>query len=90
MVILISGFQSESAEVLVTLPTGVQHTPTHWKQTILWLNPENVAELSKDDLVSGTLRYTRMDSNKRDYEIFVMWTVPSSSTEYFQRFVLAS
>jgi hypothetical protein len=81
---------SHQSEVLVTLPTGVQHTPTHWKQTVLWLNPDNVSELDEGDTVTGTLRYTRMDNNKRDYEIFVMWTVPSSSTEHFQRFILAS
>jgi precorrin-6B methylase 2 len=74
------------------LSTAVQSPETHWKQTVLWLQPEFVEEWASGDVISGTLEYHRREANARDYDISVTWTssAASGAEERTQLFILGS
>ena len=75
----------------VTLTTGVAADPTHWKQTVLWLTPENSAPAQAGDVVTGVLKYVRGANNARDYTIAVTWRMSSGGAEErSQSFLLAA
>jgi len=75
----------------VTLTTGVAADPTHWKQTVLWLTPENSAPAQAGDVVTGALKYVRGANNARDYTIAVTWRMSSGGAEErSQSFLLAA
>lgn len=57
------------------LSTGVAAEPTHWKQTVLWLEPQNCASVKAGDKVKGSLIYKRSTQNARDYSIKLTWMV---------------
>lgn len=63
----------------VTLTTGVAADPTHWKQTVLWLTPENCSMMQQGDVIRGVIKYARGTVNARDYDITVTWRVESSA-----------
>ena len=51
----------------LTLPTGPEHIPTHWKQTVFYLkDPLTVGEGEK---ISGVLRCVPNGDNHRDLDI---------------------
>jgi len=80
------GFDNE-----VTLSTSSQTDPTHWKQTVLWLDPAHCTSVKAGEIVIGTLVYKRSSLNPRDYDISLMWkTSSSNSVEKTQKFVLAA
>ena len=79
----------------VTLTTGVAAEPTHWKQTALWLTPDNSTPVQAGDVVAGVLKYIRGANNARDYTVAVTWRIhpggaADSSDERSQSFLLAS
>eukprot|EP00735_Rhodelphis_limneticus_P008481 TRINITY_DN2149_c0_g1::TRINITY_DN2149_c0_g1_i1::g.12877::m.12877 TRINITY_DN2149_c0_g1::TRINITY_DN2149_c0_g1_i1::g.12877 ORF type:complete len:514 (+),score=139.54,sp/Q54EF2/ANM1_DICDI/46.22/2e-93,Methyltransf_31/PF13847.1/2.3e-11,PrmA/PF06325.8/1.8e+03,PrmA/PF06325.8/3.8e-10,Methyltransf_18/PF12847.2/1.2e-09,Methyltransf_26/PF13659.1/8.8e-09,Methyltransf_11/PF08241.7/1.5e-08,MTS/PF05175.9/3.1e-07,Methyltransf_23/PF13489.1/5.7e-07,PRMT5/PF05185.11/2.7e-06,Methyltransf_12/PF08242.7/0.00014,Methylt len=51
----------------VYFSTSPSHTPTHWKQTILFLRKP--LDMHVGDVVMGTLRATRNKDNNRHYDI---------------------
>jgi hypothetical protein len=78
------------------LSTGVDAEPTHWKQTVLWLEPQNCAPVKAGDKVNGSLTYKRSTQNARDYSIKLTWMVEAklasaaSASSMSQCFKLAS
>ena len=50
-------------EVVATLPTGCEVTPTHWKQTLMWLREP--IEVSASGEVAGYISYKRNADNPR-------------------------
>jgi len=72
------------------LSTGPKAQATHWKQTVLWLNPEHRVKVTKGTVLRGSVCYLRADDNKRDYDIVLRWFHPSTGKEHIQRYVLAS
>ena len=74
---------------------GTSSSPTHWKQTVLWLPFERRFQGSLNDKVIGTIRYSRRESNDRDYEITLCFKVEkiedrSVSEEYCYKYFLVS
>jgi hypothetical protein len=63
----------------VILSTGTGAEPTHWKQTVLWLDPSRRIAGVCGDKISGTIGYMRSHKNDRDYEIALAWRVESAS-----------
>jgi len=72
------------------LSTGPKAAATHWKQTVLWLSPEQRVQVTKGTVLQGSVCYLRADDNKRDYDIVLRWKRPTTGVELVQRFVLAS
>ena len=68
-----TGFTKE-----VVLSTGTSAEPTHWKQTVFWLDPENISIVQKDDKIIGILKYKRSISNARDYDITISWRIENT------------
>ena len=70
------GFEAEEATVVLT--TSPEAPPTHWKQTLLVMDPQQLAaapEASRRGLVTGTLAMRRRgaEQNHRDYDIALKW-----------------
>jgi len=61
----------------VSFSTGCQTTPTHWKQTSLWFDPEEAPVLSKGEVMKGIFNMGRNNINHRDMDILVRWEVGS-------------
>jgi len=60
-------------EVLDTQPGS---PPTHWKQTVLMLDPRAAPEaLESGAVVTGVLAMTRSTQNSRDYNLALQWAV---------------
>ena len=53
--------------------------PTHWKHTVLWLEPSNCSHVTIGDMIRGTLQYKRMKENVPDYEIILKWEIVSKA-----------
>jgi SAM-dependent methyltransferase len=57
----------------IKLPTGPEETPTHWKQTVLWLPEPLVIETNgADHVVNGTLTIARNSQNPRNLDFVMM------------------
>jgi 2-polyprenyl-3-methyl-5-hydroxy-6-metoxy-1,4-benzoquinol methylase len=86
-----TGFNNE-----VILTTASQSQYTHWKQTVLWLNPSNCCKVNIDSVVTGVVKYIRSEENSRDYKIEVVWSIMSKDMltivqkEKSQMFILAA
>jgi len=67
----------------ISFSTGCQTTPTHWKQTTVWFNPNDAPVLDADngEFVKGIFRMGRNDVNHRDMDILVRWEVGSINKE---------
>ncbi len=69
------------------LSTHSSESPTHWKQTALWLNKEDWLKIPLNSgnngivTIDGTIEYTRCEDNKRDYDIILTWKHPTWGTE---------
>ena len=74
----------------ITLTTSVQAVPTHWKQTALWLSPENVFTADVGDEVVGTVHYRRSESNDRDYVIEISCCHSKGTVKFSQKYMLGS
>jgi hypothetical protein len=74
----------------VTLSTGVQHEPTHWKQTACWLHRENRCKLAVGNVIEGKIQYQRQSDNPRDYAIIIHWKLSTDDTMKSQKFLLVS
>jgi protein arginine N-methyltransferase 1 len=59
---------------VVRLPTGPSEAPTHWKQTLLYL--EQPLRLREGDAVRGTLRMRRGSENPRHLDIEATYSLP--------------
>jgi len=64
----------------VNLPTATQTEPTHWKQTVLWLDKDNQFDVAAGALVQGQLTFTTSKANARDYIISLSFTIPGSGS----------
>ncbi|CAM9452005.1 unnamed protein product [Choristocarpus tenellus] len=60
--------------------TGVESTPTHWKQTLLWLRPEDCPRLDVGDALIGQLSLSRNEVNPRELEVKVTWSATQLQT----------
>lgn len=67
-----NGFNNE-----VILTTASQAQYTHWKQTVLWLDPSNCCKVTIDAVITGVVKYIRSEDNARDYKIEVVWSIMS-------------
>ena len=61
-----------------TLSTGCAADSTHWKQTVLWLKPEDVMSCEVGENIGGNMHYQRSEENPRDYLIVVTWVYRGS------------
>lgn len=61
----------------VTLGTGANSTPTHWKQTLLVLDAEQAPKqvVKEGDIVTGTFAMHRSKDNPRSYDLGLTWAV---------------
>ncbi|CAM9440311.1 unnamed protein product, partial [Phaeothamnion confervicola] len=59
----------------VWFSTGTAATPTHWKQTVLWLAPAERPMLAEGGAVTGMLRLRRGCRNQRELDIGLEWAV---------------
>lgn len=66
------------ADNAVSFSTACQATPTHWKQTTLWLDPMVAPVLCMGEIMEGTLKLTRNPTNTRDLDFLVRWVVTTS------------
>jgi len=83
-------FRLPAAET-VTLSTGAQSPDTHWKQTVLWLQPDYIEEWKAGDVLTGSLDYRRRASNLRDYDLVLSWqSRQGAGTTRTQTYALAS
>ena len=64
----------------VKLPTGPECTPTHWKQTVLYLPEPMVVEGNEEHTIEGTLTIARNSQNPRHLD-FVM-KIGTNTYEY--------
>lgn len=64
----------------VWFSTGPQSTPTHWKQTLLWLNPRARPTLKVGDTINGSLTLRRNADNHRELDLSVVWKATNSAT----------
>ena len=55
----------------VSFSTGCQSPPTHWAQSLLWIEPSLVKSGLKK--ITGKLQLTRNDRNQRDIDITIEW-----------------
>ena len=68
----------QMAEHVAVLPTGPQFTPTHWKQTVFYL--EEVVSAKKGDLLKGHIKVSRPPKDARG--ILVALTFQGRSRMY--------
>lgn len=82
----------------IVLSTASQDEPTHWKQVVLWLEPENCSSITAGTKVEGKVIYERCKENARHYWIHLHWKVstPQPDNSSFishegkaQKFILA-
>jgi hypothetical protein len=68
----------------VSFSTGCQTTPTHWKQTTLWFDPnDSIPILGNNKILRGTLYMGRNQMNQRDMDFVVQWEVGSLCGDTF-------
>lgn len=62
----------------ISFSTGCQTKSTHWKQTTLWFDANDVVPvLSKNEVMKGSFRMARNEINPRDMDFLVQWQVGS-------------
>ncbi|CAN0268142.1 unnamed protein product, partial [Discosporangium mesarthrocarpum] len=77
---------AQGAEPLATGPkqswfsTGPLSTPTHWKQTLLWIRPEDQPDLEAGDAIIGQLSLCRNEINPREIDLKVTWAATQLRT----------
>ncbi|KAF8430660.1 S-adenosyl-L-methionine-dependent methyltransferase [Terfezia claveryi] len=61
----------------VTFTTGPYRTVTHWQQGVLLINQDNLTKevVKKGDKVMGKVEYRKSESNSRELEIVMSWTL---------------
>jgi predicted RNA methylase len=65
---------------MTSFSTGCQTRPTHWKQTTLWFNPNDVVPtLKKHEVMKGMFSMSRNKTNHRDIDFLVQWEIGSRS-----------
>jgi len=58
----------------VTLSTSPRDEPTHWKQAVLWIHPDNMLSFFEaGESVKGTFSLKRGDVNPRELDLEVKW-----------------
>lgn len=67
-------FSKDCANV-VSFSTGCQSAPTHWYQTVLWLEPRVAPTMVCGESLVGTFRMSRNVSNPREMDFHVLWQV---------------
>ncbi|KAG5179000.1 S-adenosyl-L-methionine-dependent methyltransferase [Tribonema minus] len=72
------GFTAQCTEP-VWFSTGMQAEPTHWKQTLLWLEPNTRPTLQAGDSISGTLRLRRDNVNPRELNLTLSWSAVTAA-----------
>ena len=67
-------FKSDLLEHSVKLPTGPECTPTHWKQTVLYLPEPMILDCGKEDqhVVEGKLTIARNSQNPRNLDFVLI------------------
>ena len=71
---------------------------THWKQTVLWLDPSYRLPIDNESKIMGMIKYTRLQVNPRSYKISLAWsllkspmtTIDCHSFTYNQIFLLST
>lgn len=62
----------------VYFSTGCQSEPTHWKQTILWIDPVNGSpSLKAGEVMKGTFQMGRNNTRHRDMDFIILWELGS-------------
>ena len=69
----------------VSFSTSCQMTPTHWKQTSLWFDPEGAPTIQTGEVMRGTFSMNRNDVNQRDMDFVVTWEVGLDETVFKPR-----
>jgi hypothetical protein len=64
---------------VVRLSTGVDVESTHWKQCVLWLDPDHFINLSSGSVITGSIEYRRHEECNRDYDITLKFEFASES-----------
>lgn len=68
----------------ISFSTGCQTTPTHWKQTTLWFDPEyKTPILDNGKVLRGKFYMGRNENNPRDMDFLVRWEVGYFLEEIF-------
>jgi predicted RNA methylase len=81
----------KSGEKKIVLDTSPGSEPTHWKQTVLWIEEDKRAALKTGDIVTGSCTYERAEENERDYSITMDWEVNCKlGVRRSQKFILSS
>ncbi|GMH81072.1 hypothetical protein TL16_g08818 [Triparma laevis f. inornata] len=74
----------------VSFSTSVQTTPTHWMQTLLWLEPSTVPEMKAGEVMKGDMRVERCRGNHRDIEFTIDWRVEGGEKRGKQKWAIVS
>jgi len=75
-------FETKGSTNAVHFSTGCQSEPTHWKQTVIWFDPiAGVPMLSCNEIMKGSFRMSRNDTNPRDMDFFISWEVGKFTQE---------
>ena len=70
----------------VSFSTGCQTTPTHWKQTTLWFDPnDSIPILGNNKILRGTFYMGRNQMNQRDMDVVVQWEVGCLCGDMFEK-----
>lgn len=61
--------------VRTTFATSAETTPTHWKQTVLYLKASPLQRVAVGDTISGTVHFSRGRDYKRAYDVAITYAI---------------
>lgn len=67
--------------------TSPRSTPTHWKQTVFWLN--EAVEAEQGDEIKGTFSCRKGKDNTRELEVELVYTVGEDQKQRMQVWAVA-
>lgn len=78
---LVISFDMDFVESNVSFSTGSQSQPTHWKQSVLWLDSIVAPTLVSGETFCGTFKMARNKVNERAMDFDVKWEVRQKGGE---------